>query len=148
MEEEDNDEIEIEEPKSFLSKVLWTIGGLFFLLFIVHYGIKTFRNNDHRELSERFIRGNAIVRDEAGEIIRISGGQARLSGVGEWEVSRSVTGKKKKLLLTVSMHCNQGSTDVGAGCTIQRATYKGDSPSDVEQEIPISFYDNFTIVYR
>jgi hypothetical protein len=146
MEEERSDEVE--QPMSLPHKVLWAIGGSLLLLFIAHYSIKTFRNNDHRELSERFIRGNARVREEVGEIIRISGGQSRLSGVGEWEVSRSVTGTNRKLLLTIFMHCNQGNTDVGAGCTIQRATYKGESPAEPEQEIPITWYDNFSIVYR
>ena len=74
MEEERSDEVE--QPMSLPHKVLWAIGGFFLLLFIAHYSIKTFRNNDHRELSERFIRGNARVREEVGEIIRISGGQS------------------------------------------------------------------------
>jgi hypothetical protein len=146
MEEERSDEIE--QPMSALSKVLWTVGGVLFLLFVVHYGVKTFRNSDHRELSERFIRGNAIVREEAGDILRLSGGESSLSGAGEWVVSRTITGTSKKLLITIFMHCNQGSTDVGVGCTIQRATYRSESPADPEREIPITWYDSFSIVYR
>ena len=146
MEEQRSEEAE--QPMSRLSKVLWAIGGFIFLLFIVHYGIKTFRNYDHRELSERFIRGSAVVREEAGEIVRIGGGHSRLSGVGEWEMSRTVVGTKKKLQLSIFIHCNKGSADLGVGCTIQRAAYKGESPTDPEQEIPITWYDNFSIVYR
>jgi hypothetical protein len=145
---EDDDKDKAGEPMSLVAKLLWAVGGLLFLLFVIHYAVKTFRNYDHRELSERFIRGNELIRDEAGEIVRLGGGQSRLSGLGEWEISRSVLGSKKKLAVTISMHCNQGSTDVGVGCTIQRVTYKGEASSDVEREVPVSWYDNFLIVYR
>ena len=154
MDVDNRNDVEVEEggdpeaPLSFSSKLSIGLLLIVALPFIFHYGVKTFRNADHRELSERFIRSSDVIRNEVGEITRIGSGKSVLSGNGEWEVQRTVLGSRSKVLVTTWMHCSTGNTDVGVGCTIQRAKWESESVPKTEAEIPISWSDKFWIVYR
>jgi len=145
---DEENQIEDDEPKSLPHKALLLLVGLLVAVFVFHYGVKTFRNTNYRDLSERFIRSNTFIKTEVGDIARISGAQAFKNGDGSWEVTRTVGGSQKKLLVTVVIYCNEGSADPGVGCTVKYATYKGDGPSEDAREVPTNWYDNFLIVYQ
>jgi hypothetical protein len=145
---EPNDNSVDKTPAGPLKKLLMFVGGFLFLVFLLHYGIKTFRNNDYRELSERFIRGNEFIRSETGGITHLSSGSATRNQDGEWVMKRTATGPNKKLLVTVFMYCNEGGNDPGVGCTIKRATSKAEADAGEPSEIPRAWYENFLIVYQ
>ena len=145
MDTEEENPDETETPMSSLKKVLTFFGVFLFLIFMIHYGVKMFRNTDPRELSERFIRSNEFLRNETGGITRLSSGQAKVSG-GEYEITRLVTGTQKQLVVTVMIFCNKGGGDPGIGCTVKSGTYRGESPLEKPSEIPRGWYDNFLIV--
>src|SRR5687767_2270574 len=58
---DEENQIEDDEPKSLPHKALLLLVGLLVAVFVFHYGVKTFRNTNYRDLSERFIRSNTFI---------------------------------------------------------------------------------------